>query len=90
MTFEEVLDQAIDMLRGRGRLPYRTLKRQFNLEDEALEDLSVELIKGQRLAKDEDGEVLVWMGEVLAPTRTPQPETDKEKRYQANVVFIAI
>lgn len=38
MTFEEVLDQAIDMLRRRGRLTYRTLKRQFDLDDDALED----------------------------------------------------
>lgn len=38
MTFEEALDQAIDMLRRRGRLTYRTLKRQFDLDDDALED----------------------------------------------------
>ena len=39
MTFEKVLDQAIDMLRRRGRLMYRALKRQFNLDDAYLEDL---------------------------------------------------
>jgi hypothetical protein len=43
MTFEEVLDRAIAMLQRRGRLTYRTLKRQFNLDDEALEDLKLEL-----------------------------------------------
>ena len=31
MTFEEVLDQAIAMLQRRGRLTYRTLKRQLQL-----------------------------------------------------------
>jgi len=62
MTFEEVLDQAIAMLRRRGRVTYRTLKRQFQLDDAALEDLTVELIKGQRLAVEEDGDVLVWAG----------------------------
>ena len=31
MTFEEVLDQAIALLQRRGRLTYRTLKRQFQL-----------------------------------------------------------
>ena len=31
MTFEEVLDQAIAMLQRRGRVTYRTLKRQFQL-----------------------------------------------------------
>ena len=34
MSFEEVLDQAIAMLQRRGRLTYRTLKRQFHLDAE--------------------------------------------------------
>jgi class 3 adenylate cyclase len=74
MTFEEILDQAIAMLQRRGRLTYGTLKRQFQLDDAALEDLTNELIKGQRLAYDEDGAVLVWTGAAVplpAPTPTP-------------------
>ena len=67
MTFEEILDQAIAMLQRRGRVTYRTLKRQFQLDDAALDDLTVELIKGQRLAVDEDGEVLVWHGAAASP-----------------------
>jgi tetratricopeptide (TPR) repeat protein len=55
MTFEEILDQAIAMLQRRGRLTYGTLKRQFQLDDAALEDLKNELIEGQRLAVDERG-----------------------------------
>src|SRR5881409_2957676 len=62
MTFEDVLDQAMSMLQRRGRLTYRTLQRQFQLDDAALEDLKEELIYGQRLAVDEDGRVLVWSG----------------------------
>src|SRR5215468_11315222 len=76
MRFEEILDQAIAMLQRRGRITYRALKRQFNLDDAFLEDLSVELIKGQRLARDEDGEVLVWTGDAAAPAvpaLTPPP-----------------
>src|SRR5215475_528568 len=78
MTFEEILDQAIAMLQRRGRLTYGTLKRQFQLDDAALEDLKNELIKGQRLARDEDGEVLVWIGTAAAPPApapTPPPAT---------------
>ena len=67
MHFEEILDQAIAMLQRRGRVTYRALKRQFNLDDAFLEDLTAELIKGQRLARDEDGEVLVWTGDVAPP-----------------------
>ena len=67
MDFVAVVDQAIVLLRQRGRLTYRTLQRQFQLDAAALEDLTVELIKGQRLAADEDGEVLVWIGDAAAP-----------------------
>ena len=34
--------------------------------------LKVELIKGQRLAADEDGEVLVWLGEAASPPAPPR------------------
>jgi hypothetical protein len=76
MTFEEILDQAMAMLQRRGRLTYGTLKRQFQLDDAALEDLKNELIYGQRLAVDEDERVLVWTGEPLSalpPTPAPPP-----------------
>jgi class 3 adenylate cyclase len=73
MTFEELLDQAIALLQRRGRLTYRALKRQFDLDDDYLEDLKTELMKGQRLAVDEDGEVLVWIGGTdLSPTTIPR------------------
>ena len=78
MTFEEILDQAIAMLQRRGRLTYGTLKRQFQLDDAALEDLTNELIKGQRLARDEDGAVLVWIGATVPP-QAPAP---LEHRYR--------
>src|SRR5215471_10159718 len=77
VTFDEVLDQAIELLKKRGRLTYRTFKRQFHLDEAALEDLKFELIEGQRLATDENGTVLVWTGEATissgpAPS-SPQP-----------------
>ena len=72
MTFEEILDHAIAMLQRRGRLTYGTLKRQFQLDDAALEDLTNELIKGQRLARDEDGAVLIWTGAAV-PSSAPAP-----------------
>src|SRR5262245_48915114 len=89
MTFEEILDHAIAMLQRRGRLTYGTLKRQFQLDDAALEDLKAELIEGQRLAVDERGTVLVWTGDTAAAaaptpvqaqallTYTPPHLTDK-------------
>ena len=78
MNFEEILDHAIAMLQRRGRVTYRTLKRQFQLDDDALEDLKEELIYGQRLAVDEDGRVLVWMGDAsTSPALIPLPASSR-------------
>jgi class 3 adenylate cyclase/tetratricopeptide (TPR) repeat protein len=81
MTFEEILDQAIAMLQRRGRVTYSTLKRQFQLDDAALEDVKNEFIYGQRLAVDEDERVLVWRGEAVSappPTTAPPPARASE------------
>jgi hypothetical protein len=81
MTFEEILDQAMAMLQRRGRLTYSTLKRQFQLDDAALDDVKNELIYGQRLAVDEDERVLVWSGEPASappPTTAPPPTHTSE------------
>ncbi len=84
MTFEEILDQAIAMLQRRGRLTYSTLKRQFQLDDAALEDVKNELIAGQRLAADEQGNVLVWTGTtVSAPPATAPPASTPERTPRA-------
>src|SRR5262249_3888376 len=85
MTFEEILDQAIAMLQRRGRLTYGTLKRQFQLDDAALEDLTNELIKGQRLARDEGGEVLVRTGPAPPPPTAPPPPPPRHSAGAAGV-----
>jgi class 3 adenylate cyclase/tetratricopeptide (TPR) repeat protein len=72
MDFVAVPDQVIALLRQRGRLTYSTLKRQFQLDDAALEDVKNELIEGQHLAVDERGNVLVWTG---APGVTVSTDT---------------
>ena len=62
MTFEEILDHAIAMLQCRGRLTYSTLKRQFQLDDAALEDLKNELLYAHPEVHDDAGRGLVWTG----------------------------
>src|SRR6516165_7767634 len=62
MTFKDILAQVIDWLQQDKRITYRALKRQFDLDDEYLEDLKAELIQAKQLAVDEDGVVLVWVG----------------------------
>jgi class 3 adenylate cyclase len=95
MTFEELLDQAIAMLQRRGRLTYRTLQLQLQLDEAHLEALKDELIYGQRLAVDEDGRVLVWTGDagiasaaVAAPAQTPvQPPLAYTPPYLAEKIL---
>lgn len=62
MKFSEIVEQASDFLQRKKRLTYRALKREFDLDDEALADLKDELVKAAQVARDEDGEVLVWAG----------------------------
>ena len=62
MDIVHVLGQVRALLRQEGRLSYRLLKRQFALDDEALDDLKYELIEVQEFAIDKDGKMLVWTG----------------------------
>jgi class 3 adenylate cyclase/predicted ATPase len=62
MTFDDMLEQIITLLQRQRRVSYRALKRRFDLDEDYLEDVKVELIKAQQLAVDEDGEILVWVG----------------------------
>src|SRR5262249_24817440 len=67
MTFEEILDQAMAILQRRGRVTYRTLRLQFQLNEEQMEALKEALIDAERLAVDEEGRVLVWVGPPASP-----------------------
>src|SRR5262252_8429688 len=62
MTFEEILNQAIALLQRQGRVSYRALKRQFDLDEAYVEDLKLELIEVHQVAVDQDNTMLVWVG----------------------------
>src|SRR5262245_52764883 len=66
MTFDEILDQVRELVRERRRVSYVALKRRFELSDEVLEDLKVELIEAEQVAADENGRILVWSGGTAA------------------------
>ena len=55
-------------LQREGRLTYRVLKRQFGLDDEALEELKEQLIDAEEVAADKDGKMLVWVGDEQTPS----------------------
>jgi predicted ATPase/class 3 adenylate cyclase len=73
MTFEEILDQAIAMLQRRGRVSYRALQRQFQLDDAYLQDLTAEIVEVLLLAVDQDHTMLVWTGGPSAPAPVSPP-----------------
>src|SRR5712691_1584439 len=86
MDFYDILDQVIALLQQRGKASYRALKLQFKLDDASLDVLKEELIKVHQLARDQDGEMLVWTGEIATaqavashPTQTTQPPAAQEQ-----------
>jgi class 3 adenylate cyclase len=91
MDFYAVLAQVSELLQREGRVSYRALKVQFNLDDDQLEALKDELIEAKRLAVDERGRVLVWVGEAhlaeppaISPASVaPLPDTQPDHLVQS-------
>jgi hypothetical protein len=60
MGFYEILDQVVDLLRRRGRVTYRALQREFQLDEDALTDLKDEILYAHPEVHDDAGRGLVW------------------------------
>ena len=76
--FYEIVAQVIALLKREKRVSYRALRRQFDLDDSYVEDLKFEMVRVKELAKDKDGEMLVWTGDHAMPaasgdTDSPPP-----------------
>ena len=72
MDFYDVLDQVLALLQRRGRVTYRALKLQFQLDDEQLAVLKDELLYAHPHVVEDDGRGLIWTGETRP---TPPPES---------------
>src|SRR5713101_7040851 len=79
MKFSTVVEQVLELLQRQKRISYRALKREFDLDDEYIEDLKTELIKAKQLARDEDGIVLVWTGEIEEGEKAKRGNGEKAK-----------
>jgi len=79
VTFDEVLEQALEMLQRRGRVSYRALKVQFQLDDDLLEILKEEIVEVHQVARDQEGKMLVWTGATAtaAPSFPPAPDQER-------------
>lgn len=81
MEFFAILDQVMELLRQRHRVTYRALQLQFQLDDASLAVLKEELLTAQRVAVDENGVVLVWVGHVgsSTPVALPSPQPASQR-----------
>lgn len=79
MKFSEVVAQVVTWLQREGRVSYRALKREFDLDDEFLADVKTEIIEAKRLASDEDGRFLVWTGGATQGETTKRGNGEKGK-----------
>src|SRR5262245_49902726 len=83
MTFDEILDRVLEMLQRRGRVSYRALKRQFDLDDAYQEDLKAEIVDVHQVAVDQDDIMLVWTSAPAPPTtssQSSQPQVPPDER----------
>src|SRR6266404_8878593 len=90
MTFEETLAQVRELLEREGRIAYRVLKRRFSIDDEYVEDLKADLIDAKRVAIDEDGKVLMWVGATPVPGSTFQVSSSQSPSPQPPVSYTPV
>jgi hypothetical protein len=82
MTFDEVLEQVIALLKRQGRVSYGALKRRFDLDDAYLNDLKEEILYVHPVVDDE-GKGLMWTGGVeTQPESTPTQPAQQEVTAQ--------
>src|SRR5262245_59046945 len=62
MTFDDVLEQVVTLLKRQGRVSYGALKRRFNLDDAYLEDLKGELLYVHEAEVEADERGFTWTG----------------------------
>lgn len=93
MRFLEIVGRAKQHLRDHGRVSFRALRREFALDDDALEDLAEELVAVQGVAR-RDASGLVWRDPVPAggPTGADSaaaelPTAPRAERRQLTVLF---
>src|SRR5881397_2185507 len=65
------------MLRRRGRVSYRALQVQFQLDDDLLALLTDEIVEVHQLARDQEGKMLIWTGGTAAVAPRPPPPLDQ-------------
>ena len=65
MTFDDVLEQVVTLLKRQGRVSYGALKRRFDLDDAYLEDLKGEPLYIHEAEVEADERGFTWTGTSL-------------------------
>ncbi|MGH8012256.1 MAG: ATP-binding protein [Candidatus Binataceae bacterium] len=88
MSFDEILNRAIELLRRERRLSYRGLKHRLDIDDAMLQAIKAEIVEAKRLGTDENGIVLVW-AEAAQQTSNAAPvvRATVGERRQLTVMF---
>jgi len=91
MDYDELVATVIELLQREKRVPYRSLKRRFDLDDDYIEDLKIDLIEAKRLAVDEHDRILVWIGDAqegTAPAAQPTPQPIVQGQHSSQVTLL--
>ena len=70
LSFLEIVERAKSHLQKQQRISLRALRREFELDDDVLDELLEELVDVQRVAVREE-RVLVWAGASAGPPSAP-------------------
>src|SRR5712692_6677677 len=97
MTFDEVLDQLLALLKRQGRVSYSALKRRFDLDDDYLNDLKDEILYVHPV-RDDEGRGLIWTGDTASGQEvashfaqtTPQPVVQEQPSSQVESLSTAL
>src|SRR5258705_10039700 len=79
MKFSAVVEQVLDLLQRQGRVSYRALKREFELDDDLLADLKEELLYAHAQEVQEEGPGLAWVGENVEGEKAKREKGETEE-----------
>ena len=63
MSFDDIMQQALDLLQRQGCVSYRALTRRFDIDDDYLDDLKEELLYVHAANVQADDRGFAWTGE---------------------------
>lgn len=96
-SLDYILNETTQILRNRGKISFRAIKRQFGIDDEYLEDIVYELVEILNVARSKDNRMLEWIEDPTFHLEKPgdadhksSDQAVKAERRQLTVMFIDI